>query len=104
MFISYVVGLFLQATFCVVFFPVGIVAVSKLTEPEERSVFAGIIMAISTIVGCGLTPFILGLIADLWRFQYGFLLLGAMNIATLLLAVQLKRMLFAADSTMKRYR
>jgi len=88
--------LFLQATFCVVFFPVGIVAIAKLTTPYERGVFAGIIMSVSTIAGCGLTPFLMGLIADTWRFQYGFILLGIINLAALFLAVRLKRLLAAA--------
>jgi MFS transporter, NNP family, nitrate/nitrite transporter len=93
--------LFLQASFCVVFFPVGIVAIAKLTSPVERGVFAGIIMSISTIVGCGLTPFLLGLIADLWRFQHGFVLLGLLNIAALLPALKLARRL-AADKALHK--
>jgi MFS transporter, NNP family, nitrate/nitrite transporter len=91
--------LFLQATFCIVFFPVGIVAISKLTTPEERGVFAGIIMSVSTIVGCGLTPFLLGLVADIWRFQHGFIMLGLMNLAAVVLAVKLMPLLRKADRT-----
>jgi NNP family nitrate/nitrite transporter-like MFS transporter len=73
--------LLLQATFCVVFFPVGIMAISKLTLPEERSSFTGTIMAISGLIGIGVTPLLLGGIADVWNFQIGILVLAAINLA-----------------------
>lgn len=41
------VVLFLQATFSVVFFPAGLVAIAKLTTLKERSVFTGILMSMS---------------------------------------------------------
>ncbi len=65
--------LFLQATFSVVFFPAGLVAISKLTTLGERSVFTGILMSMSGIIGPGLSPIILGAIADVWSFQVGIL-------------------------------
>ena len=85
--------LFFQATFCVIFFPVGIVAISKLTTPGERAVFSGTVMAVSTILGLGLAPFLLGLIADTWRFQYGFIMLGISSVGTIFLAVRLQQRL-----------
>jgi NNP family nitrate/nitrite transporter-like MFS transporter len=83
--------LFLQATFCVVFFPVGIVAISKLTEPDERSFYTGGIMAISTILGLGLGPVFIGFIADTWNFQSSFLLLGVLTLGAGLLARLLRQ-------------
>ena len=65
------ITLFLQATFSVVFFPAGLVAISKLTTLGERSVFTGILMSMSGIIGPGLSPIILGAIADVWSFQVG---------------------------------
>jgi MFS transporter, NNP family, nitrate/nitrite transporter len=76
-----VVLLLLQGTFCVVFFPVGIVAIAKVTQPEERGVFTGTIMAVSGLLGIGVTPFLLGAIADLWSFQVGFIILGVFTLA-----------------------
>lgn len=68
--------LFLQATFSVVFFPAGLVAISKLTTLSERSVFTGVLMSLSSIVGPGLSPLILGAVADVWNFQIGILISG----------------------------
>lgn len=73
--------LLLQATFCVVFYPVGIVAISKVTQPEERAIFTGTIMAISGMLSIGLTPFLMGAIADQWSFQVGFVILGLLALA-----------------------
>jgi NNP family nitrate/nitrite transporter-like MFS transporter len=73
--------LLLQGTFCVVFYPVGIVAISKVTKPEERAIFTGTIMAISGMLGIGLTPFMMGAIADQWSFQVGFVILGLLALA-----------------------
>lgn len=70
------VMLFFQATFSVVFFPAGLVAISKLTTLSERSVFTGILMSMSGIIGPGLSPIILGAIADIWSFQVGILGFG----------------------------
>lgn len=76
--------LFLQATFCVVFFPVGLVAISKLTAPEERSLFTGTIMAISGVLSIGMTPFVLGAIADAFSFQAGLFLVGVVTLCACL--------------------
>ena len=44
------VMLVLQGTFCVVFFPTGIMAISKLTDADERSFYTGAIMAVSGVI------------------------------------------------------
>ncbi len=68
--------LLLQGTFCVVFFPAGIVAISKLTRTEERSLYTGVIMAVSGVICMGFAPALFGAIADVWSFQLGIYLLG----------------------------
>jgi NNP family nitrate/nitrite transporter-like MFS transporter len=70
--------LFIQATVSV-FFPVALVAISKLTHVNERSTFTGAAMGISIIVGLGVTPPILGVVADTWSFQSGILGLGVIT-------------------------
>lgn len=82
--------LFLQATFSVVFFPVGLVAISKLTTLSERSVFTGMLMSVSGIIGPGLSPLIFGRIADVWNFQVGILGAGIIITSACLLVRQLK--------------
>ena len=77
--------LFAQASFSVVFFPVGLVAIAKLTHLDERSIFTSILMSISSIIGPGLSPLILGAIADVWNFQIGILIAGVITILSCLL-------------------
>jgi len=71
--------LILQATVCVGFFPVALVAISKLTNLNERSTFTGTSVAFGVVVGLGITPFVLGAVADAWSFQTGFLVLGVLT-------------------------
>jgi MFS family permease len=68
--------LLLQGTFCVVFFPAGIMAVSKLTHADERSFYTGVIMAVSGVASLGIAPALFGAIADVYSFQMGLFLLG----------------------------
>jgi MFS family permease len=74
-----VIMLIIQATVSTAFFPAALVAVSKLTTASERSVFTGTTIAIGVIVGLGLTPALLGFIADVWNFQIGILFLGLLT-------------------------
>jgi NNP family nitrate/nitrite transporter-like MFS transporter len=83
-------ALFLQATFSVVFFPAGLVAISRLTTLGERSVFTGILMSMSGIIGPGLSPIVLGAIADKWSFQAGILGSGIIVVAACLLVRKMK--------------
>ncbi len=83
--------LFLQATFSVVFFPVGIMAIAKLTEVEERTTYTGAIMAVSMIVGVGSTPMILGAIADAYSYQTGLSFLGILTLCLCPLVVFLRK-------------
>lgn len=82
--------LFLQATFSVVFFPAGLVAISRLTTLSERSVFTGILMSMSGIIGPGLSPIVLGAIADVWSFQAGILGSGVIIVSACMLVGKLK--------------
>lgn len=84
----YVVAmLILQATVCSGFFPVAFVAISKITTLYERSIFTGATIAIGVLMGLGFAPFILGVVADFWNFQYGILFMG---IGTVLSCMLLK--------------
>lgn len=84
------VMLFAQATFSVVFFPVGLMAIARLTSLSERSVFTGALMGISSTIGSGFFPVALGAIADRWNFQAGILLTGALAVAACLLLKNLR--------------
>lgn len=82
--------LVIHGTIGVTFFPVGFMAISKLTHVNERSVFTGTSVAIAAIVGRGMTPFVLGVIADAWNFQIGILLLGVFTAASCVFIRRLK--------------
>ena len=71
-----VVMLLVQATFSFVFFPAGLVAISKITDLSERSLFTGVLMGIGGLMGPGLAPFLLGAVADVWNFQSGIFMVG----------------------------
>ena len=71
--------LFVQATASAAFFPVALVATSKLTTVYERSTFTGTTIAIGIVVGLGITPALLGAVADAWSFLGGILGLGVLT-------------------------
>ena len=75
-----VVMLTFQATVSTSFFSAGFVAISKLTDLSERSTFTGVTGAFGVVFGLGLTPVILGAVADVWGFQPGILVLGVLTV------------------------
>ena len=77
----------LQSAFSLVFFPIGLVAISQLTDPQERSLFTGGVVAASVIFGGGVAPFALAAVADIWSFETGILLLGAFVVSSSLLLI-----------------
>jgi NNP family nitrate/nitrite transporter-like MFS transporter len=68
--------LVIQATFSVVFFPVGLTVISRITTQRQRGIFTGIAMSVAGIVGPGISPVILGVIADAHSFAIGILIVG----------------------------
>jgi NNP family nitrate/nitrite transporter-like MFS transporter len=74
-----VTALAAQATVSTVFFPVGLVTISKITDFNERSLFTGAIVAFSMIFGNGAIPFLLCAVADAWSFRDGILFLGILT-------------------------
>jgi NNP family nitrate/nitrite transporter-like MFS transporter len=71
-----VMMIIVQATVCPGFFPAALVAISRLTEIQERSTFTGGTVGIATLMGFGVTPVILGAVSEVWSFQIGILFLG----------------------------
>jgi len=82
--------LFIQATVCTAFFPVGLVAISMLSSLSERSLYTGASIAAGIIGGLGLTPLFLGAIADVWSFQVGIFILGILTTLSCLLLKGIK--------------
>lgn len=77
--------LVLQAAFMPIFFPAGLVAISKLTDFSDRSAFAGATVAVGVIFGTGLAPTLLGLVADARDFQTGIFFQGMLTMVVCLL-------------------
>ncbi len=74
-----VIALILQATISLAFFPAGLSALSNLTSPQERSMVAGVVIALGMVLGTGVVPFLLGVIADHSSFSVGILGLGILT-------------------------
>lgn len=74
-----IVMLVIQATFSVVFFPVGLTVVSRVTTQRERGIFTGIVMSGAGIVGPGLSPIVLGAVADRYSFAIGIFAVGVLT-------------------------
>jgi NNP family nitrate/nitrite transporter-like MFS transporter len=79
-----------QATSIPVFFPAGLVAVSKLTGFGDRSAFAGATVAVGVVFGMGIAPTLLGTAADLWSFQSGMLVQGLLTMGVCFLLKSLR--------------
>lgn len=79
-----------QATSIPVFFPAGLVAVSKLTGFGDRSAFAGATVAVGVVFGMGIAPALLGTAADVWSFQAGMLVQGLLTMGACFLLKSLR--------------
>lgn len=69
-------ALFFQASVMMGFFPVGLVAISRMFPPEDRSLATGVMTTIGVIFGLGVIPYLLGLSGDLVGFRWGIHILG----------------------------
>ncbi len=69
-------ALFIQASVIMGFFPVGLVAVSRIFPAEERSLATGLMTTFGVICGLGFIPYLLGLSGDLVGFRWGIHFLG----------------------------
>lgn len=68
--------LFLQASITIGFFPLSLVLISRIFEPEARGQATGLIVTLGVIFGIGLVPYLLGLSADYFSFRFGIFFLG----------------------------
>jgi MFS transporter, NNP family, nitrate/nitrite transporter len=91
-FLILVIMLFIQAALSNGFFPVGMVALSKVSRTGERSLFTGAVISGGTIAGLGLAPLCLGAAADMWSFQAGILVTGLMIMVSAFIALLIRDM------------
>jgi NNP family nitrate/nitrite transporter-like MFS transporter len=75
------VGIFLLPAFAVCFFPPAFSALSRIVQPNRRSVAAALVPPIAFIVGGGLLPVALGYMGQHYTFALGFAIIGAATVA-----------------------
>jgi len=83
-------ALFFQASVAMVFFPVGLVAISRMFPQERRSISTGIISTLGVVFGLGAIPYLLGLSGDLLSFRVGIYLLGICTLMSSVLTLFLR--------------
>jgi MFS transporter, NNP family, nitrate/nitrite transporter len=86
------VVLSLQVIFIMGFYPLGLTAIARTFDREERGMATGIIMTISMSAGSGLITYLLGLSGDLISFRFGYVALGALVILGSALLFRLKEL------------
>lgn len=82
--------LFLQAAVGFGFFPVGLVAISRLFREEMRGMATGYIVTLGVVFGLGVIPYLLGVAGDYWSFRLGIFTLGVLGILSSGLTYYLK--------------
>ena len=71
--------LFVQAVSVMGFFPVALVAVSRLFDHESRSQAIGFVVTFAILGGAGVVPYLLGVSGDLVGFGFGICVLGILT-------------------------
>ena len=84
------VTVFFQPMIISAFFPVVNTAVSSITRPETRSLAFSMIIPFAAGIGAGVTPTVLGILGESGRFPLGFVSLGVLTLASLLLLPMLR--------------
>ena len=74
------IALFFQASIIYGYFPLGLIAVSKLFDINVRSIATGFVLGFGMIIGWGVTPYLLGLSGDHLSFRFGIMILGILVI------------------------
>ncbi len=73
--------LFAQASIATGFFPIGLVAISRMFTGGQRSMATGLIVTLGVIFGLGIIPYLFGLAGDHLSFRFGILVFGSAMIA-----------------------
>ncbi|MBN2402618.1 MAG: MFS transporter [Spirochaetes bacterium] len=74
------IALFFQASIIYGYFPLGLIAISRLFDINVRSIATGFVLGFGIIVGWGIAPYLLGLSGDHISFRFGIMILGILII------------------------
>jgi NNP family nitrate/nitrite transporter-like MFS transporter len=69
---------FLQPMLAVCAFPSGFAALSSISTPENRNVVVSLVIPIAFVLGAGVVPMAIGVIADTGYFSWGIRLYGVL--------------------------
>jgi NNP family nitrate/nitrite transporter-like MFS transporter len=83
-------AVFLQPLFVSAFFPVVNTAISSITTPATRNVAWSMVIPFASAIGAGVTPIVLGWLGDRGSFAVGFVVLGVLTFASVLLVPLLR--------------
>ena len=83
-------GLIFQAMTSVVFFPVGFAAMSQVTTAKTRNLLVSLAIPPAYLLGGGVVPAGIGMLAQAGRFTLGLFILGGLTLGGLFLARLLK--------------
>ena len=84
--------LFAQASFNMGFFPIALIAISRMFDRETRGAATGFIITLGVVCGNGVIPYLLGLSGDLISFRFGIFILGLLGVLSSGLVCFLKRL------------
>ena len=85
------VWVFLQGWVHLMFFPVGLILIARLTGAGVRGAATGLVIGGGAVLGFGVTPWVLGAVADAWSFQVGIAVLGALTLLSSLAVLRIER-------------
>ena len=74
------IALFFQASIIYGFFPLGLIAVSRLFDINVRSIATGFVLGFGMTIGWGVAPYLMGLSGDHISFRVGIMILGILVI------------------------
>ncbi|MFQ5912409.1 MAG: MFS transporter [Nitrospinota bacterium] len=74
------------------FFPVGLILIARLTAAGVRGVATGLVIGAGAALGFGVTPWVLGAVADVWNFRAGIAVLGGMVLLASLAVRRIERL------------
>ena len=83
-------AMFLQGTAIMGFFAIGLMAISRLFNMEERGMATGLLTTMGAVFGSGLLPYLFGLAGDHLSFRFGMVVFGALVVLSSGLVLFLK--------------
>lgn len=95
----FIICVLVQAIPATAVFPAYFSVISQIFPAEERNMAVGLIVPFGVLGGAGIIPALIGVLADRDLFYLGFIALGILTLATVPLALLLRRAELASQPT-----